>query len=123
MLIGLLQAQFCLAGYDSAAHMSEETKGADVAGPWGMVTALVGSSFLGWFFLVSLLTGVHNYELTIKSDTGFAVTQILLDNFGRVWTLVLMFTLLMACWFCGLVTVTSNSRMIYAFSRDNALVS
>ncbi|UJR11093.1 hypothetical protein I4U23_015275 [Adineta vaga] len=121
VLIGLLQAQFCLAGYDSAAHMSEETKQADIAGPWGMVGALVGSSFLGWFFLVSLLTGIHNYESTVKSATGFAVIQILMDNFGRTWTLIFMCTLLMACWFCGLVTVTSNSRMIYAFSRDHAL--
>jgi len=102
--------------------MSEETKRADIAGPWGMVGALIGSSFLGWFFIVSLLTGVHNYETTIKTQTGFPVTQILLDNIGREWTILLMCLLLMTCWFCGLLTVTSNSRMIYAFSRDNALV-
>ncbi|CAF0929141.1 unnamed protein product [Adineta steineri] len=121
VLIGLLQAQYCLAGYDAAAHMCEETKRADISGPWGMISALVGSVFLGWFFLISLLTGVRNYESTIKSETGFAVTQILLDNFGRSWTLVLMCILLITCWLCGLLTVTATSRMIYGFSRDNAL--
>lgn len=123
VLIGLLQAQFCLSGYDSAAHMSEETKRADIAGPWGTISALIGSSVFGWFFLISLLTGVHDYGATVKSETGFPVTQILLDNFGRSWTLVLMCILLIACWFCGLLTVTSNARMIYAFSRDHALVN
>ena len=122
-MIGLLQAQYCLAGYDAAAHMSEETKRADVAGPWGMVGALVGSSFLGWFFVVALLMGVKDYEATVDTNTGFAVTQILLDNFGRTWTLLCMCLLLVACWLCGLLTVTSNSRMIYAFSRDYAMVN
>lgn len=121
-LIGLLQAQFCLSGYDSAAHMSEETKQANVAGPWGMITAVIGSSLMGWFLIISLIMGIHDYEKTVKTKTGFPVTQILLDNFGRSWTLLLMSCLLVACWFCGLVTVTSNSRMIYAFSRDNAMV-
>ena len=102
--------------------MSEETKGANVAGPWGMITAVIGSSLMGWFFIISLITGIHDYEETAKTKTGFPVTQILLDNFGRAWTLVLMCFLLLACWLCGLVTVTSNSRMIYAFSRDNAMV-
>ena len=103
--------------------MSEETKRADVAGPWGMVGALVASSFLGWFFVVALLTGVKDYEATVDTNTGFAVTQILLDNFGRTWTLLCMSLLLVACWLCGLLTVTSNSRMIYAFSRDHAMVN
>ena len=102
--------------------MSEETKRANVAGPWGMIAAVIGSSLMGWFFLISLITGIHDYEQTVRTKTGFPVTQVLLDNFGRSWTLVLMSCLLMACWFCGLVTVTSNSRMIYAFSRDNAMV-
>jgi amino acid transporter len=103
--------------------MSEETRRANVAGPWGMVGALFGSSILGLFFIISLVTGIHNYEETIKTETAFPVTQILLDNFGRSWTLVLMCVLLIACWFCGLVTITSTSRMIYAFSRDQAMVN
>jgi amino acid transporter len=122
ILIGLLQAQFCLGGYDSAAHMSEETKRADVASPLGMVGALIGSSAFGWFFIVALLMGVKDYRGTIETSTGFPVAQILLDNFGRSWTLVLMCLLLVGCWFCGLITVTSTSRLMYAFSRDHALV-
>ncbi|CAF0904322.1 unnamed protein product [Adineta steineri] len=121
LLIGLLQAQYCLLGYDSAAHMSEETKKADIAGPMGMIGAVLGSSIFGWIFVVSLLTSISDYETTLKTKTGFPVTQILMDNFGRQWTLVLMCMLLIACWFCGLATVTVSSRLIYAFSRDNGM--
>ena len=112
-LIGLLQAQFCLSGYDSAALMSEETKNAASSAPWGIIWAVAGSFVLGWLFRISLLSGIHDYEDTVKTSSGFPVTQILLNNFGRPWTLVLMSGLLLACWLCGL---------IYAFSRDQAMV-
>jgi amino acid transporter len=41
-VVGLLQAQFTLTGYDSSAHMSEETKNAEIAGPVGMTMAVIG---------------------------------------------------------------------------------
>lgn len=102
--------------------MSEETKRADVAGPIGMVSAVIGASLFGWFFIVALLMGIRDYEATVATPTGYPVTQILLDNFGRSWTFVLMALLLVACWFCGLFTVTATSRLMYALSRDHALV-
>jgi amino acid transporter len=123
ILIGLLQAQFCLAGYDASAHMTEETKKADVAGAWGMISAVVVSIIAGWFVLVAFFLGIHDYQTTVNTPTGFPVTQILLDNFGRELTVFFMCLLLVACWFCGLASVTTNSRMIYAFSRDRAMVS
>jgi len=123
VLIGLLQAQFCLAGYDASAHMTEETKKADVAGSWGMVSAVVVSTIVGWLVLIAFFLGIHDYDATMKTPTGFPVTQILLDNFGQELTVLFMCLLLVACWFCGLASVTTNSRMIYAFSRDKAIVS
>ena len=59
----------------------------------------------------------------MATPTRFPITQILLDNFDRELTIFFMCLLLMACWFCGLASITANSRMIYAFSRDHAMVS
>jgi amino acid transporter len=42
-VVGLLQAQFTLTGYDSSAHMSEETKNAEISGPVGMTMAVIGN--------------------------------------------------------------------------------
>jgi len=122
ILIGLLQAQYVLSGYDASAHMTEETKQADKASPWGMVIAILVSTIIGWLFLIAFCFGIHDYEATIKTSTGFPITQILLDNFNRELTFVFLYLLLIACWFCGLTSVTTNSRMIYAFSRDHAMV-
>ena len=35
---GLLMSQWCYTGYDASAHMSEETKDADRAGPFGIIS-------------------------------------------------------------------------------------
>ncbi|CAF1349797.1 unnamed protein product [Rotaria sordida] len=121
ILIGLLQAQLCLCGYDASAHMTEETKKADVAGAWGMIAAILVSTVVGWLVLVAFLLSIHDYQATMTTPTGFPVTQILLDNFGRELTIFFMSLLLVACWFGGLASVTTNSRMIYAFSRDHAM--
>jgi amino acid transporter len=120
--MGLLQAQYVLSGYDASVHMTEETKQADKASPWGMIIAILVSTVIGWLFLIAFFFGIHDYKDTINTTTGFPITQILLDNFSREITLVLMCLLLIACWFCGLASVTTNSRMIYAFSRDHAMV-
>jgi amino acid transporter len=122
ILIGLLQAQYTLTGYDASAHTTEETKQADKASPWGMINAILVSTIIGWLFLIAFFFGIHDYEATIKTSTGFPITQILLDNFNQELTLFFMCLLLIACWFCGLASITANSRMIYAFSRDHAMV-
>lgn len=102
--------------------MSEETKSADIAGPLAMIGAVVSAALFGWFFNIALIMSIKDYEATLLTPTGFPVTQILLDNFSRSWTLVLMSLLLVACWFCDLATLTATSRLIYALSRDHVLV-
>jgi amino acid transporter len=47
VLCGLLQAQFTLTGYDSSAHLSEETHNAEISGPVGMTMAIIGRKMVG----------------------------------------------------------------------------
>ena len=88
-----------------------------------MVGSIAISIIAGWFVLVAFFLGIHDYEATVATKTGFPVTQVLLDNFGRELAIFFMCLLLVACWFCGLASITTNWRMIYAFSRDKAMVS
>ena len=46
--IGLLLAQYTLTGYDASAHMTEETHGAAVEGPKGIVRAIYVSIIAGF---------------------------------------------------------------------------
>ncbi|KAL7318613.1 polyamine transporter tpo5 [Mucor circinelloides] len=120
-VVGLLQAQFTLTGFDSSAHMSEETKNAEISGPVGMTMAVVVSSIMGFLFIIAFLFSIQDFEATVGSATGFPVMQIIYDCVGHAGAIVLMVMLIIACWQCGFASVAANSRMIYAFSRDNAM--
>ncbi|KAH8552941.1 amino acid permease-domain-containing protein [Umbelopsis sp. PMI_123] len=121
VLVGLLQAQFTLTGYDSSAHMSEETHNAEISGPVGMSMAIIVSGIMGWFFIIGFLFCIQDLDTTIATSSGFPVMQIIVDCVGNAGGIVLMVILILACWFCGFASVTANSRMIYAFSRDGAM--
>ncbi len=53
--------------------------------------------------------------------TGAPPAQILLDALGATAGKLLLLVVIGAQLFCGMASVTANSRMIYAFSRDGAL--
>ncbi|KAG0289423.1 hypothetical protein BGZ98_003829 [Dissophora globulifera] len=121
VLLGLLQSQFTMTGYDASAHMTEETKNADVAGPVGILMA-VGVSFVaGLGYLLALTFGIQNLDEVLGTTTGSPIAQIFLDAVGETGALLLLVILLIAQFFCGNASVTANSRMIYAFSRDGAM--
>jgi amino acid permease (GABA permease) len=120
-VVGLLQAQFTLTGFDSSAHMSEETQNAEISGPVGMVMAVVVSAIMGFLFILAFLFCIQDLDSTVGSSTGFPVMQIMYDCVGKTGAIVLMVFLIIACWQCGFASVAANSRMIYAFSRDGAM--
>lgn len=120
-VIGILMAQYTLTGYDASAHMTEETHNAAMAGPVGIIMALGVSAVLGWFLILGLLFSIQNLETTISSPTGEPVAQIFLDTVGEKGAIVLMIIVIGAMYFCGTFSVTSNSRMMFAFARDGGI--
>ncbi|KZP23990.1 amino acid transporter [Athelia psychrophila] len=120
-ITGLLMAQYTLTGFDASAHMCEETTNAAMAGSVGIVTAIGMSSLLGFFLLLSLLFSIQDVTGTINSTTGQPVAQIFLDTVGEKGAIVLMTIIIGAIFFCGTFSITSNSRMMYAFARDGAI--
>ncbi|KAH9984369.1 APC amino acid permease [Russula vinacea] len=120
-VIGILMAQYTLLGFDASAHMTEETHNAAMSGSIGIIMSIGVSAILGWFLILALLFSIQDYETTVKSPTGQPVTQIFLDTVGEKGTIVLMVIIIGAMLFCGAFSITSNSRMLYAFSRDGAI--
>ncbi|KAG0245024.1 hypothetical protein BGX31_008117 [Mortierella sp. GBA43] len=121
-MLGLLQSQYTLSGYDSAAHMSEETKNAQKGGPWGIIRAIITASVVGWFFLVGVTFCVQDFDSQIVNPkVGVALSQMFLDSAGETWAIILIAVILGAQFFCGSALTLSSSRMVYAFARDGAL--
>jgi amino acid transporter len=121
VLIGLLMAQYTYTGYDASAHVAEETHDAARAAPRGIVLSVVVSVIAGFVLLVAITWGIQNYDAERTTSLGLAPAQIFLDAAGRGLGTFLVFICMVAQFFCGMASVTANSRMSFAFSRDGAL--
>ena len=120
-LVGLLMAQYTYTGYDASAHVAEETRGAATEAPKGLVRSVWVSILAGWVLLVSVTAAIQDYGGERNSDTGLPPAQIFIDAAGKDLGIMLLAICAVAQFFCGMASVTANSRMSFAFSRDNAL--
>ena len=120
--IGLLMAQYTFTGYDASAHMTEETHNASRSGPRGIVMSILISLIAGWVLLIGITFAIQKATLRAEATAVVAPGQIWIDR-GRPDTgaELLLLVVIGAQLFCGMSSVTANSRMIYAFSRDGAL--
>jgi amino acid permease (GABA permease) len=121
VLIGLLMAQYTYTGYDASAHVAEETHDAAVSAPRGIVMSVVVSVIAGFVLLFAITWSIQDYEAERTTDLGLPPAQIFIDAAGHNLGTFLLFICMVAQWFCGMASVTANSRMSYAFSRDGAL--
>ena len=122
-LIGLLMAQYTFTGYDASAHMSEETRNPDLAAPRGIVNSIVVSLVAGWILILAI-TFVIPTNMAVYAKYAvqeFAPVLIWIDAIGRHGAELLLVIAFMAQAYCGMASVTANSRMLYAFSRDGAV--
>jgi amino acid transporter len=131
----LLQANWTYTGYDASAHVAEETIGARVASAWGIFLSVAVSAVVGFVFLLALTTHLPNLSTLFPADLstadsatfsqyyfggGAAVIDILAYNLGALGNL-LSAGIAIAMAFCGLSSVASAGRMLFAFSRDDGL--
>jgi amino acid transporter len=59
VILSVLLSQYCLYGYDSAAHLTEETKGADKTGPLAILSSIGITSAFGWAYLLALTFSIQ----------------------------------------------------------------
>jgi amino acid permease (GABA permease) len=122
VMLGLLMAQYTFTGYDASAHMSEETRNAAVSGPRGIVSSILVSLVAGFVLILGVTFAIgKNYDKALASPTGVPPVQIFIDALGRHDGELLLAVAFVAQFYCGMASVTANSRMIYAFSRDGAI--
>jgi amino acid permease (GABA permease) len=121
VLLGLLMAQYTYTGYDASAHVAEETHDAARSAPRGIVSSVVASVIAGFFLLFAITWAIQDYDAELASPTKLPPAQIFIDAAGRHLGEFLLFICVVAQFFCGMASVTANSRMSYAFSRDGAL--
>ena len=122
-MLGLLMAQYTFTGYDASAHMSEETHNADLAAPRGIVNSIAISLVAGWVLILAITSVIPtNAALYAKVAANTAApVAIWTSALSRVGAELLLLVAVVAQGFCGMASVTANSRMLFAFSRDGAV--
>ncbi|AID32381.2 amino acid permease [Mesorhizobium sp. SEMIA 3007] len=118
--LGLLLPIYTITGYDASAHTSEETIKAASSVPRAMVMSVVWSALFGYLFLVAFVLMIPNMDDAAKQGWNvffWAFDQRVSPGVKEFVYLVVFVSQLL----CGLATVTSASRMIFAFSRDGGL--
>ncbi len=119
-LLGFLLPAYTITGFDASAHTSEETVGASHHVPRGIVRSVLVSGVFGWFMLVAIVLAAPDMDEAAAqgSESFFWIVGQVLPGGLR---LALFAGIVVAQFFCGLATVTSASRMAYAFARDGGL--
>jgi amino acid transporter len=120
LALGLLQAQYTYTGYDASAHMSEETQNASRGAARGVIMSIIVSAVFGYILALGVTFAIQDFKTTGAAGT-FAVKQIFIDSLGTTTAKVMLAIIVGAQFYCGMSSITSASRMMYAFSRDRAV--
>jgi amino acid transporter len=118
-VLALLQAQWTYTGYDASAHTIEETKNARVSAPWGIYLSVAISGLFGYVMLALVTLAIKDLNATAAATTPFI--YIFKQALGGTFADIVLWIVTLAMWFCGLSCVTSTSRMVFAFARDQGM--
>ena len=136
-VLGILLAQYTLTGFDASAHVSEETTNAGISAPKGIVRSIYVSAIAAFILNMAILqafpkgalgvtgdqmatSGVSVYDAVAMNGINASSTLFLISG-GRMLGRLMIFICIIGQFFCGMASVTANSRMIYAFSRDKGI--
>jgi amino acid transporter len=121
--LGLLLAQYTITGFDASAHTAEETQNASRGAAVGMYMSVVASVIFGWILLLAVTFAIPSTEgaLETVNNLQLLVPWIWANSMSQNWAEVLLFICVVAQFFCVTASVTSASRMMFAFSRDRAV--
>ena len=120
MILGLLLPIYTLTGYDASAHTAEETREAARNVPRGIIQSVLWASLFAWLLSCAFVLAIPNMDAAARQ--GWNVFFWVMDqDVPTPLKLSIYAIIVIAQFLAGLATVTSVSRMIYAFARDDGL--
>ena len=121
-VLGFLLPGYTITGFDASAHAAEETVAADRRVPRGIVGSVLVSGVAGWFMLIAIVLAIPDMDAAANQGER-AVHWIFTQVLPAPLRYSLCAGIVAAQYLCGLATITSASRMAFAFARDGGLPS
>ena len=118
--LGMLTCAWSFTGFDGAVHMSEDTRRAKEAVPRATFWSIALNGIFGYAMVIAILSAMGSMDEVLSS--GFPAATILLRVTGSVSATTALLALLFIISFCiTLASVSSVSRLTWAWSRDGGL--
>jgi amino acid transporter len=118
--LGSLLPAYTITGFDASAHTSEETIDAARNVPRGIVRSVLVSSLFGWVLLAAIVLAIPSMDAAAQQG-GSVFYWIMREVLPARLAGAFFVGIAVAQYLCGLATLTSASRMAYAFARDGGL--
>ncbi len=115
--VAMLMGLGTLVGFDAAANLSEEAKEPYRNVPRAIVGSVLAAAVLGLLFLIALTVAIP--DVTRLSNDPSPVATILREQLGHVVEVALLAAITFAFFSCGMVTMATGARLVYAMSRDS----
>ncbi|KAL8947412.1 MAG: hypothetical protein Q9222_006301 [Ikaeria aurantiellina] len=123
--VGIIGSVFAMFGCDSAVHMAEETRNAEVVVPWCMLSATLLNGAFGWAMVIAMLFVTVDITTALDSPTGslgFPFMQIFYGATGsKAGASVLIAILIVMTAAGAIAAMATGSRLIWALARDRGL--
>jgi len=118
--LSFLLPAYTITGFDASANTAEETVGAAVRVPQGIVRAVAVSGLSGWLMLCAVVAATPNVaEAAAMGPSSFG--RIVRSVLPGGLAFFIFAGIALAQYLCGLAAVTSVSRLAYAFARDGGM--
>lgn len=101
--------------------MSEETHDAATLGPVAIQTAVLVSGAMGWALTVCICFCLTDFEDIMSTPTGLPAAQVFLNAGGQTGGTIMWGFAILVQFFTGCSAMLADTRMAYAFARDEAL--
>ncbi|CAK47173.1 uncharacterized protein An18g00960 [Aspergillus niger] len=120
--IGLKGTVAAFVGTDGAVHMAEEVANSSRVVPRSMLLALMINGATGFAILIAFLFTAGDLLKIVESSASYPFMYMLASSTGSKGAAVVlssMMAILQAC--AGLAGISSGSRMLWSFSREQAI--
>ncbi len=117
--LAFLQGQWTYTGYDASAHVAEETVMARLNSAWGVFLSVAVSAIVGYIVLMAFTLNIPDIAATATDP--YPVLYIAYQGLSTFLANIVAIIVFGGMWLCGLSTVTSMSRMFFAFARDDGM--
>ncbi|KAH9833890.1 amino acid transporter [Rhodofomes roseus] len=120
-LLAFTAPMWTLTGYDSAAHIAEETAGAARAAPIAILVGVGATASLGWILFIAASFATTSVSDLLSTTLPLPMAQLFLNVLGKHGMLAIWSFIIVVQFVTGAAQGVDASRVVFAFARDNAL--